>query len=306
MENHRILSIMEGSALFDLSGSFGVVCHDAGGGNKVIAMLQACGLEPAYVCMEGPAKVLWQRAFSDSIPLSSDFNWIDQVSVVLTGTGWASDFEHEARRLSQKLGIRSIAVLDHWANYVERFSRKGTVVLPDELWVVDRYAESLAHQVFPGIPVYLKPDYYAEREVSLIAPIDAQTPNVLLYLLEPVRSDWGLGVAGEFQALRFFLQCIPFLGLPVKTVINLRPHPSEIADKYVEFLDEHNDFPIRMASGSLTDSISASRWVTGCQTYAMTLALRAGRKVFGSLPSWAPCCVLPHKGIVHLKDITVI
>ena len=57
--------------------------------------------------------------------------------------------------------------------------------------------------------------------------------------------------------------------------------------------------------GSLSDALSRAKWVAGCQTYAMTLALKAGRIVFGTLPPWAPVCVLPHEGIIHLKDMVV-
>jgi len=297
---------MESSEQFDLTCPFGVVCHDAGGANQIIAMLDAWGLLPAYACMEGPAKIIWHRVFPDSIPLSADFTWLDRVSIVITGTGWASNLEHDARRFSRQAGKKTIAVLDHWANYADRFYRNKEVVLPDELWVVDRYAEALAHKVFPDIPVYLTSDYYGEREAALINPIEDETPNELLYLLEPVRSDWGRGDSGEFQALRFFLKCLPFLGLPEKTIINMRLHPSERKDKYLEFLDENSEYPIRMATGTLIDGISNSRWVAGCQTYAMTIALRAGRKVFGTLPPWAPFCILPHKDIVHLREMKTV
>jgi hypothetical protein len=204
------------------------------------------------------------------------------------------------------MSVRSVAVLDHWTNYRERFVRDGLEVLPDEIWVVDEYAEHLARQLFSNTPVVLMKDCYAARDVKQILPITAETPNVLLYLLEPVRSEWGRAEQGEFQALRFFLECLPRLGLPTGTEVRLRAHPSEPADKYDAFLSKDASYPVRMAAGSLAEEISGSRWVAGCQTYAMTLALRAGRQVFGSLPSWAPACVLPHQGIVHLRDLMAV
>ena len=51
------------------------------------------------------------------------------------------------------------------------------------------------------------------------------------------------------------------------------------------------------------DSISKVGRVAGCNTFPMTLALRAGRMVYCSLPPWAPKCVLPHSGITHLSKM---
>jgi hypothetical protein len=245
-------------------------------------------------------------ALTEPCPITHDFSWLSQVSFLITGTGWASNLEFEARRLAKQIGLHSIAVLDHWSNYEERFSREGEIVLPDELWVVDSYAEELAHKAFPQVPVFHKPNSYAEYEAGLIAPITDSTPNNLLYLLEPIRLDWRQDEPGEYQALRYFLECLPRIGLPSGMVVYLRCHPSESPQKYAAFLNERRDFPVRMSSGTLAHELSASRWVAGCQTYAMTIALRAGRRVFCTLPPWAPVCVLPHQGIVHLRDLVAV
>ena len=42
------------------------------------------------------------------------------------------------------------AFLDHWVNYQGRFVYKKRMVLPDEIWVVDKYAENLAQRQFKG------------------------------------------------------------------------------------------------------------------------------------------------------------
>jgi len=287
----------------DCSKPIGIVCHDAGGANQIIAMLRGQSLEQVFGYMEGPALPLWSLAFPQH-PLASTLEaLINTVSSIVTGTGWASSLEHDARKAARKRKIRSIAVLDHWTNYAERFIREGETVLPDEIWVVDHYAEQLARRLFPWVVVRQLEDYYAEQQIEGIVPISVSTSNELLYLLEPARSDWGRDEPGEFQALRFFVACLPQLGLPEGTSISLRPHPSDLPGKYDAFLGQVGGIRVSYASGTLAEAISRSRWVAGCQTYAMTLALRAGRVVYGALPRWAPPCSLPHGGIVHLKGI---
>ncbi len=303
MAFRRILSISENFVMhFDPSLPFGVVCHDAGGANQIAAMLQTYRWKPEWVIAEGPAAIIWQRHFPDT-PRRSGLPRPTGEAAIITGTGWGSDLEHHAREAARMAGIRTIAVMDHWTHFRERFVRHGREVLPDEFWVVDEDAEKMARALFPGKMVILQPDCYGEREAALVEPVRDTTPSTLLYLLEPIRADWGRNEPGEFQALRFFLESLPALGLLPSTAIHLRPHPSEAPEKYLAFLRDSEAFPVHLASGSLSEALSRCRWVAGCQTYAMTLALRTGRKVFGSLPPWAPACVLPHQGIVHLRNL---
>lgn len=290
---------------FDPLRPFGVVCHDAGGANQIAAMLKSRGWRPSWVVAAGPAAEVWQRDFPDVTPVIG-FAWLATAEAIITGTGWASDLEHQVRSLAQRAGVFSIAVMDHWTNFRERFVRYGHEVLPDEFWVVDGYAEQMVRSLFPGKAVVLQPDSYAELEVARVEPINANTPLSLLYLLEPMRASWGRDELGEYQALRFFFESLPALGLPAKATIRLRPHPSDAHGKYAFFLREKGAFPVCMATGSLAEELSRCRWVAGCQTYAMTLALRAGRRVFSTLPPWAPACALPHQGIVHLRGLMAV
>lgn len=287
---------------FDPSRPFGVVCHDAGGTNQIIAMLKEYSWTPEWVVAKGPANAIWRQSFPDAFSVTH-FSWLEDAVGIITSTGWASDLEHKARKLAGGMGVLSVAVMDHWTNFSERFVRHGQQVLPDEFWVMDEYAEQIVRSTFPCKPVVLHEDCYARHELMRIAPLDGQTPLSLLYLLEPIRSDWGRPEPGEFQALRFFLERLPVLDLPLGTKILLRLHPSEEPGKYAAFMREEGPFPVQLATGSLTEELSRCRWVAGCQTYAMTIALRSGRQVFGSLPPWAPSCVLPHQGITHLKDM---
>ena len=148
--------------------------------------------------------------------------------MLISGTGWASDIEHQARRLARSRGVRSVAVIDHWVNYAERFVRNGETVWPDEFWVTDEYALEIAERSFPGRTVLQVPNRYVETQLREIARVDKTGAPELLYVLEPVRNDWGRGTPGEFQALDYFVSRLPSLGLPSTAVICLRPHPSDV------------------------------------------------------------------------------
>ena len=290
--------------IIDLPSPLSLVCHDAGAANHMVAWLRA-GDSKKHVRahMAGPARKIWEEAFGTWGLAPSLAETLNGAASLLSGTGWATDIEHEARHMAHQSGLRVIAMVDHWSNYASRFVRAGVEVLPDEIWVVDEYALQIARATFPGCRIRLKTDVYAQQILAGLPKVAELTDNQLLYLLEPMRADWGRAIAGEFQALDYMIEHLALLKLPADTHIRLRPHPSDPPGKYDAYLSRSCGYRITLDWGNLKDSIAGAKWVVGCESFAMTLALRAGRSVFCSLPPWAPACRLPHAGLVHLKKL---
>lgn len=294
---------MENLKILNLNFPLAVVCHDAGAANHIVAWLKTLNtLDSIRAYMVGPANKIWQDNFPSERLKNSCAEALEGSTSLLSGTGWASDIEHEARLLAKKAQIKSIAMVDHWVNYPARFVRDGEQILPDEIWVVDEYAYRHATEVFPFTNVRLKPDRYSELLIESIKPINEASNHELLYILEPIRSDWGQEEQGEFQALDYFLGRIPDLNFPINLVVKLRPHPSDPPNKYERYLANGGSYKIVIDNGDLGDAISGAKWVAGCQSFALILALKAKRTVFCTLPPWAPVCRLPHSGIIHIKD----
>jgi hypothetical protein len=279
-----------------------VVCHDAGACNVILPWLVRSGLQIRAV-MQGPAAALFAARFPSLQTMALE-EALDGAAMVLSGTGWASDLEHRARRLARARGIFSVAVIDHWINYEMRFERFGEVVLPDEFWVSDLEARAIAERCFPGAKVGRYDNLYLRAEVDAIGPKPRRAAQ-LLYVLEPARGDWGRGSQGEFQALDYFMQRRHDLGLPAGVPIRLRPHPSDVPHKYDHWIATQRaaDASLDIAldgHSTLSAAIAASAWVVGCESMALVLALAAGRRVWTTLPPWAPPCRLPHPGIMRL------
>lgn len=303
---------MQNSPLAELPAPLAIVCHDAGAANIVFAwMRDFIARLPAAasnwrVFLGGPARRLW---------MENDGGWtgqccssleeaLDGAASVLTGTGWASDLEHDARRLANIAAVPSAAVIDHWVNYQMRFERAGQVVLPGQILVTDPYAEAEAKRQFPDVPVHQYPNLYLQETAARVAPVPDIGGDVL-YVLEPIHDDWGRAQSGEFQALDYFAEnfsaVVPLAGLRVR----LRPHPSELPGKYQRWIDEHAALDVSIDdSRTLEASLGRARYVVGAETFAMVVALAAGRTVLSTLPPWAHRCRLPHDGIRHLRDMT--
>jgi len=278
-----------------------VVCHDAGAANVVIAGLFKTRRKNWRVYMGGPAEKLWKTAFPEVSSCESLSSAMEGVDLLITGTGWASKIEHEARKLARSLGIRSVALIDHWVNYAERFIRDDETVWPDEFWVTDEYAMELAKKAFPKQTILQVPNYYVDTELVAIKNIRGATVPELLYVLEPARSTWGRSIQGEFQALDYFVNHLHNLDLPSEIIIRLRPHPSDKADKYNEWIEKYPGLRIELdESISIAESIGRSTWVAGCESFALILAILADRTVYCTLPPWAPECRLPHSELIHI------
>lgn len=285
-----------------------VVAHDSGAANHIIAWSKTTDLKKMHACLAGPALLHWERSF----PNASTGTLVDSLlnaKSLLSGTGWASNLEHEARIMARKLGIKSVAVVDHWTDYRNRFIRNGEEVLPDEIWVVDEHAQKLAETEFPDTHIVQVPNLYLDGLVNEVLSNEANSPrggqSHVLYVLEPIRQAWGaVNQPGEFQALDFFSEQIGLLRLGTNPSIKLRLHPSDAIGKYDQWMEAHQDLQITLDDSLfLAESIAWSDVVVGCQTYAMVVAAAAGKRVISSIPPWAPACVLPQPEIIKLAEL---
>jgi len=298
----------------ELPSPLAVVCHDAGACNVILPWLDDAGPLDLRAVMQGPAAALWRARFgmagAGRHPRVGHARLVERIddaldgaAMLLSGTGWATPLEHEARQRAARRGVRSAAVIDHWVNYPERFERAGVVQWPDEFWVTDAEAVTLVCRHFPGAAVRCHNNLYLEEQAGTIARCNPREAD-LLYVLEPMRSDWGRGVAGEFQALDYFVAQREAAGIAAHLPVRLRPHPSDAPGKYDAWLARHAAAGYSLdRHATLATAMGRAAWVVGCESYALVVGLAAGRQVWSSLPPWAPACRLPHAGIRHLSRL---
>ena len=294
-----------------LKSPVAVVCYDAGAANLIFAWLREwanLGLldkHEIWLVLQGPAEVAWhtQEIVLPRVQLHSEINSVlSNVNCVLTGTGWGSSLEHDARLLAQLNQTPCIAVIDHWTNFQQRFERNGHVVLPDVIWVADSYAADLAKELFKTIRVDVLPNVYLNEMVKAIPPVAAES-QTLLYVLEPLRTTWGREKEGEFQALDYFVQNKQLIIGTQQVNIILRPHPSEDAKKYKNWILENANLNLKLDTFlTLNESIANAKWVVGAETFALLIAVAAKRITWSSLPPWAHRLRLPQSSIKQMRD----
>ena len=285
-----------------------VACHDAGGAELVSSLLRREGISDCLFVLAGPARVIFERKLG-TLPMLGLDEGLSRATSLLCGTSWQSTLELEATDAARAHGIPSVAYLDHWVNYRERFGYPGPLRLPDELWVADEAALRLAQAAFPGMSVTLVGNPYFEDLRSQLADLPSVAPSGapldVLYVCEPV-GDFGhmsvdAGAVGydEHEALRFFLERLDHLGSPVRRVV-VRPHPSERSGKY-DWAVGFGGLPVQLGGNvALVEEIGACDVVVGVESMALVIGLLAGRRVVSAIPPGGRPCVLPLAGIESL------
>lgn len=287
-----------------------VVAHDAGGAELLSSLLRSWP-HRALCVLSGPAEPIFARKLPqlrtlDLEPAIAECDWL------LCGTSWQSDLERTAIRQARAGGKRSIAFLDHWTNYPERFGHPGPITLPDELWVGDPWALTIAQETFPAVPVRLVDNpYWADLDAEadrLRAKQGQPEDSDLLYIGQPVAGParkmhgdplhWGYT---EEQAVRYLLARLDDIDpRPVRLVI--RPHPAEPDGSY-DWVSGISPIPVEIDGASdLQEQVLRASLVAGCASMAMVIALRMGKPVASAIPLGGVDCALPFPDIIRLKS----
>ena len=286
-----------------------IACHDAGAANLIFAWLREysrrdpSATERWRITVSGPAEAIFkQSGLSGPQCFDDPRRAMLGAETLLSGSGWASNLEHDARVEASRAGVYSITALDHWVNYKDRFIRNGIVCLPDEVWVGDEYALREARKALAGIKATMLPNLYLKDCADAIVPTPSH--GDILYVLEPIHAEWAVGRGGEFEALEFFVRNMRRIDPKTTLSLRLRPHPSDPPGKYDEWIAGHPEMPCRIDdSATLAESISKARVVAGAETFALVVALNAGRTVISTLPPYAHHCRLPHADIIKLREL---
>lgn len=288
-----------------------IVCHDAGGAEILSSWLTRAHCR-ASVVVAGPAETIFMRKCPQAEFMTLEAA-LAKCTWVLCGTGWQSSFERQAIALGRALGKKTVAFLDHWVNYLERFEEDGHSICPDEIWVGDIDAERIARALFDQTPVFLQSNPYVDDLLAEILRIQTResrsVASRVLYVCEPIADHaqaqygnerhWGYT---EHDALRFFLTNMAALGQPMD-FITIRPHPSEQTDKY-HWVQDLVQLPIEFGGQkTLLEETLGSDIIVGCESMAMVVGLLARKRVISTIPPGGRTCQLPHGDIEHMQQL---
>lgn len=287
-----------------------IVSHDAGGAEVLSSWVRKNDQYQYRFLIDGPAiNIFFKKLGCIERYTDADMGLLIQSSdMVLTSTSWSSNLEKKAVRLAKENEVQVVSYLDHWICYQERFSLLDEIVLPDQIWVGDELAESIAKVEFPNSNiVFVKNEFFVDidNQFKKIKRSNANKKIHVLFISQPIKAasayleSFGKKVNfDEFDVFRLLVQSLK-KAIEKYDVSNLtiRLHPSEVKNKYFDCFELPDLIEIKISNNAdLVDDIAQADWVVGSYSMAMVHALRAKKEVF----SLTPCesfYGLPHEGI---------
>lgn len=289
--------------------------HDAGGAEVVSSWIQYCYEQPVHAIVEGPALRIFSHKLQPRLKIYSRDEFaarIQDFDAVLTGTSWASDLEKQVHRWCKINAVHSIAFLDHWTEYRQRFTLGQSYLIPDEIWVSDRYALAIAQEEFRETIVKLRRNHYLAEITNRIQLCETKYARNLhgekvLYCTEPtsVVAETKTGDANaygytEHTALKGMLDYLAESRYQVGE-FRLRRHPSEDPSKYEYILRTPEPFPVSLSEEpDLAEDCAWADTIVGCDSMAMTVGVLAKRKVLCAIPKGGKQLSNPFPEIIRL------
>ena len=300
-----------------------VASHDAGGANILNALVKKYSTDFDWkVYAKDPAAKIFKKA--KNINYTKETFDIERVlslekpDLILTGTGWLSDFEINFLKAGKAQNIKSSSFLDHWCNYRERFGYPGNwrEALPDFIFVGDKWAYDIAlRNGFPKNRLRQVENPYFEEILKEKDEIlrckkkvvkNRESKIRILFLSEPIY-DHALKHYGDPYYWGYTeYEIVRDLGRIAESKTNIeikiRLHPAEKKDKYSAIIDKKLSIITVACSNSLVKDCMWSDIVVGFGTAGLVIAWIIGKKAISYIPSVKISCFLPQKEIRRIRS----
>lgn len=297
-----------------------VVSHDAGSSELLCALISQHkndAIWHIFASPKSPMAIICERYTLTYTLIKDAAEQLQALSpdALFFGTGWQNKCERPYVTYCKKHRIPTVAFLDHWSSYRERF---GYPTLGweencgDFTAVHDAKAFDLATKFALPHPLKL-PNLYLQ---NLITSAHRKTPTLnqnLLFLSEPTDAVaqrtygdvnyWGFT---QYTALEEILKNFERFGCAGLTI---RLHPSDTAEGYKKIL---NKFPLirsqinDASTYDLTDQLQSAKLIIGFDTMALYIAALLGKNVISYLPSSKREFLLPLPSSHQLRTLKTI
>lgn len=294
-----------------------VVSHDAGSSELLCALVKEYREHASwhiFAKTPSPMATICERNALTFSPIGNADEQLETLrpDLLLFGTGWQEKCEHPYVTYCKAHHIPTVAFLDHWTNYRERFGcpQQGWEKnLGDFIAVHDEKAYTIAASL--ALPNLLKlPNYYLQNLIKDARKHPVSASNHLLFLSEPTDAVaertygdplyWGFT---QYTALQEILE--HFEQFACQTLI-IRLHPSETSSSYASLCQRYPHIRVQIhdaLSEDLIDELLSAKLVIGFDTMALYIAALLEKPVISYLPSATRDFLLPLPPKRQLKNL---
>ena len=293
--------------------------HDAGGAEIVLELLKASlesGEFRIFCLTDSPCFTLIKTKKLEHFfcEITSDKRDIDakltlfQPSLIAYGTGWQNHLEYHFLNYAKIHAIPSIAFLDHWTNYRERFGypqKNWETNLPSFIAAHDQTSFDKAKDLrLPNVIAIKNYAFHTQLKEAQSVLANIHENDTLLFLSEPTakvaKNSFGDAYFWGFTENEVFEDILTCKALFGCDNILIRLHPSDTPKTY-QAIDPHATF----SHSTLLEDIAKSKVIIGIDTIALYTAYLLGKKVISYIPTdKRECCVpLPKANqLTHFDD----
>lgn len=297
-----------------------VVSHDAGSSEILCALIREYfdfAKWHIFAVVQSPMGRLCERYNLPFTPIGDAQQQLQSINpnILLFGTGWQEKIERPYVRFCKEHAVPTVAFLDHWSNYRERFG------FPDGGWeenlgdftaVTDQKALSLAESFNLPHPVGFK-NFYLRDTIAQARQKETHSNNNLLFLSEPTdavalrtygdENYWGFT---QYSALKDIFDNFDQFGCEGLTI---RLHPSDNGAGYQKIVAVFPHIRVHINEASaceLTDQLLNAKMIIGFDTMALYIAALLGRPVLSYLPSKNRAFLLPLPSDRQVRSLSKI
>lgn len=281
--------------------------HDAGGAEILLELLKASlhvGKFCIFALADSPcyklikAKKLehfWCEIASEKSNIEAKLTSFEP-DLILYGTGWQNHLEYYFLSYSKAHNLPSIAFLDHWTNYRERFGypeKNWENNLPSFIATHDQTSFDIAKNLGLSNVIAIK-NYalMAQIKEAQSVLVNLHETDTLLFLSEPTAKvakrsfgdayGWGFTEKEVFEDILVNQE-----KFGCKNTL-IRLHPSDTPETY-QAIDPNATF----SYSTLLEDIARAKVVIGIDTIALYTAYLLGKYAISYIPSTKRECCVP-------------
>ena len=263
------------------------VLSDPGSSNIILSIIKKFKLKRFNIYLSKRNKRINLQKYVNQIILKAHLKK-KKFNLCVIGTGDKPKYISLANSLKKK-NIHTIAILDHWLNFVSRFKKAKEVFKPDTIFLTDYNTYTLS-SFFKNIKIINIKNYYMEEKIKEIKRFKKKKYD-FLYISDPATYVRNKKIRNQIilDSIKNFLN---YLKLFNKLKILIRPHPNEnlLTFKKIikKVLKENNNNKLDIIiseENNISKDIGCSKIIFGMQSSALLLAKKCGKRVYTSMSS---------------------
>ena len=220
----------------------------------------------------------------------------------VVGTGSNPTYISLANKF-KKNKIFTIAILDHWLNFISRFKKKNEKFIPDKIFLTD-LKKTPKDLFFKNIKIVKIKNFFIEEKIQEIRKL-SKIKYDLLYISDPATYIQSKLIRNEIidDSIKNLLLYVKQFK---KLKVLIRPHPNENLSnlkkniKRIFLGNKNTKIKINISSEkNISKDIAYSRIITGMQSSGIVLAKKSGKTFFTSM---SKDVIKKHKLRKYLKN----